>query len=245
MGSNSDRPSRLVSALDLQQPSTNIITRLTTLEDDMRTLRVRTERILWRRTQQDERLALLEDPDAPVVPRPAVPRTPEPHPDEPSAVRRRLTTFGSTCEATLVRRMMRRAPADEQPTLTGVIATLPPAPTTPPSPVDWNAVPAMHPWPHNWHPSVDDALACRSRLQPGGTCEEACDAGNDALYKEWFRDPEDGTHTNFVFIQMGQFLPCARCSDASTATRAITWTWCRGKLRALPVRRFAQRPMDS
>ena len=32
---------------------------------------------------------------------------------------------------------------------------------------------------------------------------------------------------------------------ASTAARAITWTWCRGPLRALPVRRFAQRPMGS
>ena len=146
----------------------------------------------------------------------------EPHPDEPPAVRRRLTnTFGSTCEVTLVRRMMRMAPADEQPTLTGVIATLPPAPTTPPSPVnpyvDWIAVPAMHPWPHHWHPTADDALACRSRLQPGGTCEEACDAGNDALYKKWFRAPQPGTHNNFVFIQMGKFLTCARCSDASTA----------------------------
>ena len=149
--------------------------------------------------------------DAPEVPRPAdtmrMQRTPEPHPDEPSAVRRHLTPFASTCEATLIKQMMRGGPANEQPTLTGVIATLPPAPTTPPSPVPWNAVPAIHPWPHNWHPSVDDTLACSDRLQPGGTCQEACDAGNDALYKKWFLDPENGTQKNFVFIQNGKFLP--------------------------------------
>ena len=234
---------RLLNALNLAPFGTgDIHTRVSALENNMRILQLRPsagERV------QDRRIATLEeDPVVSDIGEPphhrrrleppvliAVEPLPVPEPVDP----------------------VNLVPAEMQALLRlGLIEVVDAAPAPPPHfpvanfPRNWNTLRAANPWPWTWHPNEFWHKYMRmSRLQQGGFCQEACITGNNAAYTQWFDEPVPETDKRFAFIQMGQFLPCARCSDASTATRAITWTWCRGPLRSLPVRRFAQRPMDS
>ena len=51
------------------------------------------------------------------------------------------------------------------------------------SPVDWNTVPAVNPWPWHWHPEATIQGAMRAnRLQHRGFCQQACMTGNNESY---------------------------------------------------------------